>query len=291
MRKGIDVGGTFIKVIWEDGRKEKFYVKDVSGDREKFLSKVLDVVKEGDPDAVGVAVAGFTSLDGIVYRSPNIPALNRVNLKALIEKEGIRCTVGNDVSVGAFGEWYYDYRESKNLLFVAIGTGLGAGLVVDGRLYFGACGSSLELGHHTVEMDGELCSCGRRGCLEAYCSSYGFERMYEKLSGQKLKDYEVIKRAAQGCDVSQEAIRVFKRYLLVGLMNAVHILNPDLLLLGGGLIDAMKDFLGDLESELKLMVEELPSECMTLRFSKCAEFCIARGALAMVSSQGIRNYI
>lgn len=180
MRKGVDIGGTFIKVLWEDGRKEKVYVKDLSRDRDGFLKTILRVVKDGDPESVGVAVAGFTSLDGIIYKSPNIPALDGINLRELITSEGIKCIVGNDVSFGAFGEWYYEHRQSKSLLFVAIGTGLGAGLVIGGKPYMGACGSALELGHHIIQADGELCSCGRFGCWEAYCSSYGFERIYKK---------------------------------------------------------------------------------------------------------------
>ncbi|MDW8095377.1 MAG: ROK family protein [Aquificaceae bacterium] len=279
MKKGVDIGGTFIKVFWEDGRREKHYIKDMSRDRSAFLERIREIAFEGNPESVGVAVAGFTSKDGLVYRSPNVPALDGVNLREVLE--GLNVKVVNDVSAGAFGEWLYDHKNSKVLLFVAIGTGLGGGLVVEGKPFLGACGSSLELGHHTIKLDGEVCSCGRRGCWEAYCSSYGLERFYHKLTGEKLKDFDIVRRAEGGEDAALRAVEEFKKHLLIGLMNAVHILNPDRLVLGGGLVEAMKGFLGGLEEELRSMCETLPGLCFSLSFSTCAEYCMARGALAL----------
>jgi len=281
MKKGIDIGGSFIKVLWEDGRREKVYVRDVSQNKEAFVEKLREIIREGNPTKAGIAVAGFTSLEGVVYRSPNIPALDGVDIKRILLEEGISGIVLNDVSAGAFGEWYYDHRDSKNLLFVAIGTGLGAGFVCEGEVFLGSCGSALELGHHIVEKDGELCSCGRRGCLEAYCSSYGLERIYKKLSGESLKDYQIVLRAKERDQRALDAIETFKDYLTIGLMNAIHILNPDRVVLGGGLIQQLREFMDDLETRLRGTVETLPSQCFKLSFSKCGEFCMARGALAL----------
>ena len=287
MRKGIDIGGSFVKVFWEDGRKEKHYVKDIAWDKEKFLSKVKEIVLDGEPSEVGIAVAGFTSLEGKVYKSPNIRALDGVNLRELFEREGLEVKVVNDVSAGAFGEWFFENRESRVLLFIAIGTGLGGGLVVEGKPFLGACGSSLEVGHHIVVREGKPCSCGRRGCWEAYCSSYGLERIYFGMAGRHLKDYEILQRAKEGEDKALKAVEEFKEYLLLGLMNMVHIFNPDVLVLGGGLIEGMKGFLGDVEERLKGLVESLPGMCFRLKFSTCAEYCIARGALAFTMKDDI----
>jgi predicted NBD/HSP70 family sugar kinase len=281
MRKGIDIGGTFIKVLWEDGRTEKVYVKNLSRDKGSFLKTIIGIAKEGNPEAVGVAVAGFTSLDGIIYRSPNIPALDGVALKEILSLEGIRCVVGNDVSFGAYGEWYYQHKDSKSLLFIAIGTGLGAGLVINGKPYLGACGSALELGHHILKVNGELCSCGRHGCWEAYCSSYGIERIYKHLSGEELKDYQIVMKAKEGDEKALMAMEEFKSYLISGLVNAVHILNPDTLVLGGGLLNSMRELLEGLEDSLISSVERLPASCLSIFWSSCEEFCMARGALAM----------
>lgn len=279
MKKGIDIGGTFVKVFWEDGTREKHYIKELSKDRQAFLTKVREIALSGEPEAVGVAVAGFTSTEGVVYRSPNIPALDGVNLRELFK--GLKVKVVNDVSAGAYGEWFYEHRDSRVLLFVAIGTGLGGGLVVEGRPFLGACGCSLELGHHTIRVGGERCSCGRLGCWEAYCSSYGLERTYQRLSGETLKDFHIVQRALQGEPYALKAVQEFKEHLLTGLMNAVHLFNPDRVVLGGGLIDLMAGLLEGLEEELKAMCESLPAECLRLFFSRCAEYCMARGALAL----------
>ncbi|NPA32250.1 MAG: ROK family protein, partial [Aquificae bacterium] len=258
MIKGIDVGGSFIKVLWQDGRKEKHYIKDIKNDKEKLIEKIKKVLTEGNPEAVGIAVAGFTSKDGTVHRSPNLPVLDGTNFTKILTELGIKGAVGNDVTLGAYGEWFFDHRDSESLLLVAVGTGLGAGLVVGGEPYFGACGSALELGHHIVQVGGEECSCGRRGCLEAYCSSYGLSRIYKKLTSQDLNDYEVIKKALKKEERALRAVEVFKEYLTVGLMNALHILNPDTLILAGGVIEAMKPLLSDLNERLTRASEELP---------------------------------
>ncbi|GAB6065696.1 ROK family protein [Aquifex pyrophilus] len=280
MIKGIDIGGTFIKVLWEDGRSEKHYIRDIKNDKEKLLNKIKEVVKEGNPAGVGIAVAGFTSLEGKVYKSPNIPNLDGVDFRELLGETSIPFVVGNDVSLGAFGEWYYDNRDSDILLLVAVGTGLGGGLVYKGEVFFGVCGSALEIGHHIIRKDGEVCNCGRKGCWEAYCSSYGIEREYKKLKGEELKDYEIIERAKEGEKEALEVVRLFKDYLSVGLMSMVHIFNPDRIVLAGGVVQTMGELLKDIPKRVKEISESLPSSCVEIRFSKAGEFMGARGALA-----------
>ncbi len=281
MRKGIDIGGSFVKVVWENGKKEKFFIKDYIKDKKVFLETIKKIITDGNPDKVGIAVAGYTSLEGVVYRSPNIPILDGIDLKSFTESLGIRCLVMNDVSAGAYGLWHYYYRESRNLVFIAIGTGLGAGLVIDGKPYLGSCGSSLELGHHIIQIDGDICSCGRKGCWEAYCSSYGLERIYFRLSNQSIKDYQIIERALNDDRSALEAIEIFKRYLLTGILNTVHILNPDTLILGGGLVENLKGFLNELDKQVKSLVENLPASCLKIEYAPCGEFCMAMGALAL----------
>lgn len=282
MRKGVDVGGTFVKVLWEDGRKEKYFVGELRKDREGFLKRLREIVLEGRPTGVGLAVAGFTSREGKVYKSPNIPAINGVDLKGLFEGSGAEVFVGNDVSLGAYGEWFFDHRDSEVLLLVAVGTGLGGGLVVGGRPFFGACGSALEIGHHIIVKDGYRCSCGRRGCWEAYCSSYGLERMYRELGGGELRGFEVVERAKDGEERAIRAIERFKEYLYTGLLNMVHILNPDRVILAGGLVLGIKEFLGDADERVRELSEDLPASCLRITFSEAGEFFGARGALAFI---------
>ncbi len=282
MLKGVDIGGTFIKVLWEDGRKEKHYIKDLKSNKELLLKKIKDIVMDGSPSGVGIAVAGFTSTQGKVFKSPNIPVLDGVDFAELLEDAGMEIVIGNDVSVGAFGEWYFDHRDSKVLILVAIGTGLGGGFVIHGKPFFGVCGSAMEIGHHTMVKDGYLCRCGRRGCWEAYCSSYGLERTYRELEGEGLGDYEIVERARAGEEIALQAVEKFKEFLSIGLMNLVHIFNPDRIILGGGLIEGMRDMLSDIEERVKELSENLPASCVSISFSQAGEFLGARGALAFI---------
>ena len=286
MLKGVDIGGSFVKVLWEDGRREKHPIRDLKGNREKLLRRIKEIILEGDPEGVGVAVAGFTSMEGKVYRSPNIPVLDGVDFRELLGDSGVRFVVGNDVSVGAYGEWFFDHKESKVLVLVAVGTGLGGGLVVDGRPFFGVCGSAMELGHHVVERNGSLCNCGRRGCWEAYCSSYGLERIYRRLGGKDIRDHEIIGRAKGGEEKALRAIEIFKEYLSLGLMNVVHLFDPDRIVLGGGVIEGMRELLGDIEERIRELSEDLPGSCVRVSFSKAGEFLGARGALAFIRASG-----
>jgi len=285
MLKGIDIGGSFIKVLWEDGRREKYPVREIKESKELFLEKVREVVLEGNPEGVGVAVAGFTSLEGKVFRSPNIPVLDGVDLLELIGDTGIRVAVGNDVSVGAYGEWFFDYRDRDVLILVAVGTGLGGGLVIGGEPFFGVSGSAMEVGHHIILKDGRECRCGRRGCWEAYCSSYGLEEIYRELGGEEISDFEIVRRAKEGEERALASVHRFKEFLCIGLLNLVHTLNPDQVVLGGGLVESLKDFLGDTGKRVKELAETLPGKSVSVSFSKAGEFLGARGALALIKSR------
>ncbi|RLJ70642.1 glucokinase [Hydrogenivirga caldilitoris] len=282
MLKGVDIGGTFIKVLWEDGSREKHFIKDIKGNRERFLEKLRDIVLDKNPTGVGIAVAGFTSKTGKVFKSPNIPVLDGVELHELFKDSDVRIVVGNDVSVAAFGEWFFDNRDSEVLLLVAVGTGLGGGLVVGGEVFFGVCGSALEIGHHIIHSGGYPCSCGRHGCWEAYCSSYGLQRIYREYGGETLGDYVIVEKAKSGEAIALKTVEKFKEYLALGLMNMVHIFNPDRIILGGGLIDGMRELLEDIEEKVKELSEDLPSSCLSIRFSDAGEFLGARGALAFI---------
>ena len=285
MLKGIDIGGTFVKVLWEDGRKQKYPLGELKDDKEKYLERLSEIIAEGSPEGVGIAVAGFTSKEGVVSYSPNIQVLNGVNIRAICAERNIECVVGNDVTVGAFGEWYHDHRDSQVLVFVAVGTGLGGGLVIGGVPYDGVSGTAMEIGHHTIVVNGWECNCGRKGCWEAYCSSYGLVKMYTSIGGENTRDYEIIERAKKGEETALRAVEEFKKYLTVGLMNLVHILNPDRIVLGGGVIEGMGDLIGDIEERVKKVSQDLPGSAVRISLSKAGEFAGARGALALIKQR------
>ena len=285
MIKGVDIGGTFVKILWEDGRREKVYVKDIYKDKKEALKRLIEIIKEGNPERVGVAVAGFTSKEGKIFHSPNIPALNGIDMGDILKREGLDFVIGNDVTVSAFGEWFYDNRDSESMVLVSIGTGLGGGFVYRGEPFYGVCGSAMELGHHIIEVNGAECNCGRKGCWEAYCSSYGLERLYRKVKGENLSAHQIAERLRGGEEEALKAVEKFKEYLITGLVNVIHIFNPDRIVLGGGLIDDIREFLCDIEDLLKERAESLPSSCFSLNFSLAGEYLGARGALALAKNK------
>ncbi len=282
MLKGVDIGGSFVKVLWENGKREKYDIRKVKNSKDEFLRKLTEIITEGDPDGVGIAVAGFTSLQGKVYKSPNIPVLDGVDFELLLKDSGIPFVIGNDVSVASFGEWFFDHRDSQILILIAVGTGLGGGLVVEGKPFLGSCGSAMEAGHQILIKNGRLCNCGRKGCWEAYCSSYGLERTYRELGGYSLKNAEIIKRAKEGEKTALQAVEIFKEFMALGIMNLLHLINPDRVVLGGGIVEGLKDLLVDLEGKVKNIAEELPAKCFKLYFSSEGEYLGARGALALI---------
>ncbi len=285
MLKGVDIGGSYVKVVWEDGRREKYRIKELKRNRSTLLRRLKSIVRRGNPEGVGIAVAGFTSLSGVVSTSPNIPVLNGMDIKGLMGRRGIKIEVGNDVNLSAYGEWFFNYRESKSLILVAVGTGLGGGFVLEGQPYFGVNGTAMEIGHHTILKGGEICNCGRKGCWEAYCSSYGLERMYRGIAGVRRRDYEIVRKALAGDRSAVRAVSIFKDFLITGLVNLVHIFNPDRIVLGGGLIAGMKDLIGDVDSLVRKRAEGLSASGVRIEFSRMGEFGGAYGALAFIKSR------
>ena len=174
--------------------------------------------------------------------APNLPWKNDIPLAQMVqERTGIRSVLGNDANVAALGEWRYGAGQGLNdLLLVTLGTGVGSGFIVNGQLVLGNAGNAGELGHMTIVIDGRDCTCGRKGCLEAYMSIRGLRRTYLELDGdpEVLKEEGVhcIAKAAEAGDAA--ALQTFRhaaRWLGVGLANAVAVTGPARVVLFGGI--------------------------------------------------------
>ena len=207
---GVDIGGTFIKLF--DGNKRwKVRTPSSSG---AILEVVSDAVK--DAESIGVAVAGLVDASsGVLTDSPNIKALKGINVKEELERRtGRKVFIFNDANAAAYGEFKAGAgRESRVLVCLTIGTGLGGGAVVNGKPLLGVSGCAMEVGHMIVEKGGWLCHCGRRGCLEAYVSSYGLRRFYLMLKGECPPSFEIIERAKVGEREAVESLSKLADYL------------------------------------------------------------------------------
>ena len=201
---------------------------------------------------IGVAAAGLIDSDeGQVVFTPNIPGWIEVPLKAVIQQRfGVPTCMGNDATLAALGEWRFGLRKKvANLIYITVSTGIGAGIITDGRLYSGAHGFAGEAGHMTIHADGPVCNCGSTGCWEALASGTALARearkeieqgadtsIAELVGGDSSRiDASVVFEAAQKGDrLAGKLISRLAYYFGVGLANLVNIFDPELILVGGG---------------------------------------------------------
>lgn len=210
----------------------------------------------GSVSAIGIAAAGqiHPETQSVVY-APNLD-WHDVPLKARIQARfGLPVWVENDVRAAAWGEFCLGAgKGGESLLAVFVGTGVGSGAVLGGRLWRGAANVAGEIGHTQVVADGIPCVCGRRGCLEAYCSGIGFIRRFEaalaagaatilnaRTGGvpSRLTARHVADAAAEGDPLARDLWEDAVRYLGLAIANAVTLLNPERLVLGGGVVESV----------------------------------------------------
>jgi glucokinase len=232
---------------------------------ERIQSAISDVLLKAGLDkddlgGIGVGCPGPLDLDrGIILHAPNL-AWHDVPLKETLEKR-FRCrtVVANDVDAGTYGEFRFGAgRGARCLLGVFPGTGIGGACVYEGRIIRGRTGSCMEIGHIRVEADGRLCGCGQRGCLESVASRLaisseaaaavyrGEAPALRRLAGTDLAEIKsgTLAKAVKGGDSVIEAIvRSAARRIGLAMADAVNLLAPDVVVLGGGLVEAMPELI------------------------------------------------
>lgn len=191
--------------------------------------------------AVGVAFAGLCDLQGTILKAPHLAAWERVPLRALLmERLALPVLVGNDASLAAVAEHRLGAgRGLSNVVYLTVSTGIGAGIIADGRLVAGGSGLAGEAGHMVVALDGPLCDCGRRGCLEALASGSALAReareRREPGSDPAVTAERLFDEARRGDALAEEVIQKGARALGVGLANLAVLLDPEAIVVGGGL--------------------------------------------------------
>lgn len=202
---------------------------------------------------ISLATAGaIDSQRGIVTLSPNLPGWRNVPLRDIVEKKyGISTFMVNDANAAALAEHRFGAgKGASNLLYVTVSTGIGGGIIIDGRLYEGESGAAGEVGHMTIDINGPKCNCGSYGCLEMYASGTAVAREAARRIQQgeksslstmvegRLEDItaEIVDRAARdGDSLASAVISHAARYLGIGMANLVNILNPEMIVFGGGM--------------------------------------------------------
>jgi glucokinase len=260
---GVDLGGTRVRAVLSSGtgqilaRAEMFTEADqglehVLSNIRLTIKAVMDLAEFSN--LVGLAVGAPGPLNpytGVVYSPPNLPGWSNVPLVDILEKATrLPVYLGNDANLAALGEYTFGAgKDYRYLVYITVSTGVGGGVIEDGRILMGAKGAAAELGHMSVEYDGPRCNCGNLGCLEALTAGpYLRKRAIELLeSGQKSKltdmaggnlqniTPELISEAAyEGDETAKNLVLDTAFYLGVGVTNILHLFNPEIVVIGGG---------------------------------------------------------
>ncbi len=263
---GIDIGGTNIKagLISRDG--EVLQRTSLRTEAKKGLDHVLHMIEESVDavlapanltrdrvDAIGIGAPGpMNWKTGVVFAPPNLPGWKNVPLAQLMEQRlGVQCFVDNDANCACFGEfWRGAGRDVDHMCLMTLGTGVGGGIVIWGRLLRGVDGTAGEIGHMRVEHEGRQCNCGARGCLEVYASATALVRnAREKMAGgaasalrdhasEKITSRIIAEHANDGDEFCLSIVRETGRWLGVACADLINLLNPEMIVFSGGLANA-----------------------------------------------------
>lgn len=258
---GIDLGGTYIKygLVSEVGEIiEKGKVPTPAGcgyaeTVEVIVSAVRGLAKSGaSVCGLGIGAPGVVDGEkGIVRTSGNLGWENKPLAEDLFAKLGIPVTLANDANAAAYGEYACGAgKEYRSVVLLTLGTGVGSGIVLNGKLFEGSRGAGAELGHEVIRFGGEKCACGRRGCFEAYASATALIRqtrlamekdkasaLWQLCEGDinNVNGKTAFDGAAAGDKTAKRAVSNYLRYLSEGLANIANTFRPEVILIGGGI--------------------------------------------------------
>jgi len=276
----VDLGGTNLRIAAVDGNGkllEKLTTgTEVHRGRDFVIGEMTDAIQSlalkhrstGDLVGICVGVPGFIDMDtGTIMESPNLPGWARFPVREEIERRlGTRVILENDANAAAMGEkWLGAGRNTDHMAMYTLGTGVGGGIVLNGRLWHGLNGMAGELGHFNVEPAGHPCGCGSRGCLEQYASATAIVRMAREAmdsgSAPDLVDAAhgnveftsrgIYQLALQGHASAQQIYRRVGRALAIAIAGMINALNLPMYVIGGGVASAWDAFAPTMFEELK----------------------------------------
>ncbi|MBR1425115.1 ROK family protein [bacterium] len=268
-RIGIDVGGTNVKIALVDEKGKIIYSNSVPTYAKmgyeytvnNIKQSIRDLMKETRTDEKSIEAIGFDfpgQIDyknGIVKLAPNIPGWVNVPIAKMIEDEfHIPTKIDNDVRCAALGELKFGAGKGcENFVCITVGTGIGSGLVINGKLVRGASNAAGEIGHIKLQMkDGPICGCGDTGCLEAFASGPSIVAMAQDyikggkstkfrelaaVDGGEITPYHVAKAAEEGDPVAKRIFEIMGEYIGIGLTSVINLLNPEKVIVGGGVAE------------------------------------------------------
>lgn len=308
-----DLGGTNLRMAAVSRGGEVLFKNRMetpsSGGRDDIVNAIFSAIADLREDlgheyefaAFGVAVPAIVnSKAGVVLRSPNLPKLNGIVFADVFsDKLRMPVVLENDANAAAVGEnWKGASRGVQNSIHVTLGTGLGGGLIIDGKLHRGADGTAGEIGHIAVVPDGYPCGCGSAGCVEQYASATAIVRIAKEImaghpetvlrSRIEMSPLDVYEAGIEGDALSLEVFRLVGTYLGVALGGLVNVLNPEAIVIGGGASAGWDLFIDHLRAEIDRRAFPQPAERVRLMRSDLGDDAGILGA-AFLASEAVKG--
>lgn len=309
---GFDLGGTKMMAGLVDekykvlGRKKK---KTAASTEAQLFDRMVRGIRTAcekngvDPkDLQGIGVGSPGPLDpveGVIHETGNLPLKDFPLMKKLEKEFGVPVAVENDVTTGTLGEFHFGAgRKGRNVLGVFPGTGIGGGLILEGKVYTGTSHAGGEVGHVNLDPSGPRCGCGKRGCLEAYASRTaitaqvlalmlrGEAPALAKATGgdpAKIKSGALAKAIADGDALVEEVVREAAARIGLVVGSLINVLSPDTVLLGGGMVEAMPElFVGEVKKAAAVAAMPPLLKCVRFAAAELGDDAVMMGAARLV---------
>ena len=308
-----DLGGTHLRAaaIDENGRiyhhlkkttPHSSEAKDVVRALVAAARECEDITRQhGVIQMASVGVPGTIDVsEGIVLTAPNIPSLSGFHLADALQRELQRpAVIENDANAAAVGEmWQGAGRGASTMVCITLGTGVGGGTILNGKLWRGADGSAGEIGHMAIEpFGGIICGCGGQGCLEVYASGTAIVRMAREAlpcnvnsmlhATGELTSEEIYRAGEKGDQLAREVFQRMGIYLGVALANLVNVLNPEMIVIAGGVANAWDLFAEHAIQQMRERAFPLPASNVKIRRGECGDHAGLLGAASLAFNRSI----
>lgn len=275
-----DIEGNLIK-SWKTSSKNFYQPENIIS---AFSTELNRFDEYKNIKSIGIGAPGLIDNNGVIKTSPNYPLWKDLGLKSSLYSEfGVPVYIENDANLYTLGEGYKGAAiEHENYVAITIGTGIGGGIVINNRIYRGTNGMAGEIGHMTLHPTGPLCGCGKKGCLEAYSSGTAIKKQMFQFTNIEFEPAEIYELAKKG---DKQAIKVFEKagyHLGIGIANIVNILDVSLIVLGGGVSEALDIMITSIKKGFKEHTFDIHFETVDIKKAVLADLAGLYGAFKMV---------
>ena len=305
---GIDLGGTKILIALvdkENGKVIDFVKKKTKKDKgpENIVRKMTEGINElllqtgfciSEVSSIGVGAAGQIDREnGVIIAAPNLDCYDLKIKNILLKEFNTPVFVGNDVEIAAMGEMKFGAgKDCDDFVCIFVGTGVGSAIIKEGKIITGATGTAGEIGHMIVDLNGRQCACGGHGCLEAYASRSAIEKRIEGAlkkgrkscileyleTGKSITSSMIRKSIEREDELVLQCVTEASEYLSGGIASIINFINPEMVVLGGGLIEAVDYFYQKTIKKARAKSLPVPAEKIYFKKAELGDFSGVVGA-------------